>query len=198
MSARQRFDNRDLARIAIFAALIIVFGVVGSIPIPGGVPITLQTLAVMLAGTVLGPWRGAAAVLVVLLLALIGLPVLSGGAGGAAAFVGPTAGYLYGWIPGVVVIGAIAHGGITRGGSRPTWWRTGLACLVGGILVIYLFGVPGTAIALGLPLTKAVVSALVFIPGDIAKAVIATAVTVSLWRAYPAAFPASLRGPRRA
>ena len=190
MSSRPHFDNRDLARIAIFAALIIVFGVVGSIPIPGGVPITLQTLAVMLAGTVLGAWRGMASVLVVLLLALVGLPVLSGGAGGAAVFVGPTAGYLYGWVPGVAVVGLIAHSG------RPSWWRTGLACAAGGIGVVYVFGIPGTALALGLPVTQAAVSAAVFLPGDVAKAILATAVTSGLWRAYPAAFPVALRNSR--
>ena len=145
MSENRSDVGRDLARIAIFAALIIVLGMV-TVPLPTGVPITGQTLGVMLAGTVLGPRRGPLAVLLVLVLAAIGLPVLAGGHGGIAAFVGPSAGYLIGWIAGAFVTGLIAHGG------RITWWRTSTATVVGGIGVVYLFGIPVQAAVMGLGL----------------------------------------------
>lgn len=177
---------RDLGRIAVFAALIIVLGMV-TIPLPGGVPITAQTLGVMLAGAVLGPRRAPLAVLLVLALAAVGLPVLAGGRGGLGVFVGPTAGYMLGWVFGAIVIGAI------MGSAKVTWWRTAVAVLVGGILVVYLFGIPVQSLVLGVDLLPTAASALVFVPGDILKAAAAVALTLALARAYPPAF-----GARRA
>lgn len=191
MTASARLEARDLARIAVFAAIIVVLGVAGQIPLPTGVPLTLQTLGVMLAGIVLGPVRGAAAVLVVLALAAIGLPVLSGGSGGLGVFVGPTVGYLVGWVPGAIVAGLIA-----RSGARGVvWWRALAGAVVGGIAVVYAFGVPGTALVLGSPLPATALASLVFVPGDLVKAVLATVIAVALWRAYPPAF--ALTAPRR-
>lgn len=181
--------GRDLARIAIFAALIVVLGMV-TIPIPGGVPITAQTLGVMLAGAVLGPRRAPLAVLLVLALAAIGLPVLAGGRGGLGVFVGPTAGYLLGWVIGAVVIGLLMRG------HRVTWWRTALAVVVGGILAVYLFGVPVQALVLGMDLAAAALSSLVFLPGDLLKAAAATALVLALHRAYPPAFGRTDVAPR--
>ncbi|WOF21728.1 biotin transporter BioY [Microbacterium betulae] len=187
MSQTSRFEGRDIARIAVFAAIIIALGLMGPIPGPIGVPITAQTLGVMLAGAVLG-WRGAAAsVLVVLVLAAIGLPVLSGGKGGLGVFVGPTAGYLVGWVAGAAVVGLIAH----AGGRRLEWWRVALANVVGGILVIYAFGIPVQAIVLALPLGETVVASAVFLPGDLVKVVLATVLTVAVHRAYPVGFGAA-------
>jgi biotin transport system substrate-specific component len=179
-----RFDTRDIARIAVFAAIIAALGLVGPIPVPGLVPITAQTLGIILAGAVLGPRRGAAAVTVFLLLVFIGLPLLSGGHGGAAVFVGVTAGYLIGWIPGAFVVGVIAYSG--RG--PVAWWRVALGGIVGGILVIYFFGIPVQSAVTGLPLGQTIFTSLVFLPGDLIKIVIATLITVALWRAYPPVF----------
>lgn len=176
----------DLARIAVFAALIVVLGTV-TVPVPGGVPITGQTLGVMLAGLVLGARRAPLAVLVVLALAAAGLPVLAGGRGGLGVFLGPTAGYLLGWIAGSVVIGLIAHHG------RFTWWRAGLGAVLGGILVIYLFGIPVQSLVTGVPFGPTVLSSLVFLPGDLLKAVLAVVLAVALRRAYPRAFPTRAR-----
>ncbi|NEM90952.1 biotin transporter BioY [Galbitalea soli] len=177
-------DLRDLARIVVFAAIIAVLGLAPGIPVFGSVPITSQTLGVMLAGTVLGAWRGAAAVLVVEVLVALGLPLLAGPRGGAGVFVGPSAGYLIGWIVGAFVIGAIAR----AGSRRPVWWRTAIACVVGGILVIYAIGIPVVSAVTHLPLATAAISSLAFVPGDLLKVVIATLITQALWRAYPAAF----------
>lgn len=188
MATRQPFDNRDIARVAVFAALIAVFGQ-ASFNVTGiGVPITLQTLAVMLAGTVLGPTRGLAAVLVMLLLGLAGLPLFAGGSGGPGVFVGPTAGYIYGWIPGVVLTGLIAHSG-----GRLAWWRVALGALVGGLVVIHLAGIFGLQIFAGLTFQAAFAIDVAFVPGDLVKVVLATLVTVALFRAYPNAFPRSLQ-----
>src|SRR5688572_15289657 len=86
--------TRDLAYIALFAAIIAVLGTIPAIPV-GPVPITAQTLGVMLAGGVLGARRGFLSVLLFLVLVAVGLPLLASGAGGLAPFVGTSAGYLY-------------------------------------------------------------------------------------------------------
>lgn len=192
MSESRSFDARELARIAIFAALIIVLGTV-SVPLPGGVPVTAQTLAVMLAGTVLGARKAPFSVLIVLVLAAVGLPVLSGGRGGVGVFVGPTAGYLIGWVFGAFVIGLIAH----RQSRKPAWWRIALGVLTGGIAVIYLFGVPVQALVTGVDLSLTLVSSAVFLPGDLLKVALATMLTLALWRAYPRAFGDSSRAAER-
>lgn len=192
MSNRPRFDLRDLARIAIFAAIIAVLGIPGAIPVFGGVPITAQTLGVMLAGAILGAWRGAAAVLVFEALVAVGLPLLSGGYGGFAVFFGPTVGYLVGWIFGAFVIGAI----VQSSRRKPSWWRTGLGCLVGGIGVIYAFGIPAQALLTRVPLGATALSSVVFLPGDLLKVFITTVITLALWRAYPRAFERSARTAR--
>ena len=184
MSQSARFDGRDLSRIAVFAAIIVVLGLMGPIPVPGLVPITAQTLGVMLAGAVLGWRRGATAVLVVIALVAVGLPVLSGGRGGLGVFVGPTAGYLIGWIFGAAVVGLIAHSGT----GRISWWRVALGTVVGGILVIYAFGIPVQAAVTGLAVNQAALASLAFLPGDVIKAVVATVLTMALYRAYPPAF----------
>ena len=82
----------DLALIAVFAALIAAFSLTPAIPITGGVPITLQTLAVVLAGLVLGPWRGFLATLLYLAVGFAGLPVFAGGAAGLAVLAKPSVG----------------------------------------------------------------------------------------------------------
>ncbi|TPW70963.1 biotin transporter BioY [Schumannella sp. 10F1B-5-1] len=191
-----RFDTRDLARIAVFAAIIAVLGLPGPIPVPGLVPITAQTLGVVLAGTVLGPLRGLAAVAVFELLVLVGLPLLSGGHGGPAVFVGVTAGYLLGWLPGAFVTGLVAHSG--RGALAG--WRVALGAVIGGIVVIYTCGIPVQSLVTGLPLGATIISSLAFIPGDLIKVVVATLLTLALWRAYPPAFGrrAERRGVRSA
>ena len=88
-------DAQSVALVAVFTALLVAAAVVPGIPVGGfGVPITLQTLAVMLTGLVLGPLRGGLAVLLYLLLGFVGLPVFSRGQSGLQVLSGPTAGYL--------------------------------------------------------------------------------------------------------
>ncbi|MBP2435424.1 biotin transporter BioY [Microbacterium amylolyticum] len=190
MTISDRWEARDIARVAVFAAIIVVLGLMGPIPVPGLVPITAQTLGIMLAGAILGWKRGGAAVLVFLLLVAIGLPVLSGGRGGLGVFVGPSAGYLIAFVPAAIVVGLIAHSG------RLTWWRVGLGTVVGGLFVMYALGIPVAAAVTGQPLSLTALQALAFVPGDLIKAVLATLLTLALFRAYPPAFPAKARAFR--
>ncbi|KTS08810.1 biotin transporter BioY [Microbacterium testaceum] len=177
-------DATDLARVAVFAALIVVLGLPGSFPVFGGVPITAQTLGVMLAGAVLGPWLGALSVTVVLALTAAGLPLLAGGRGGIGVFLGPSAGYALGWILGAIVVGLLVH----AGGRRPVVWRTALAMIAGGVVAIYAIGIPVQSAVTRLPLGETALTSLVFVPGDLLKAALATAVVAALVRAYPRGF----------
>lgn len=184
-AVRQRSTtSADLARIAVFAALIAVLGMPGTIMLGGAVPITAQTLGVMLAGAVLGAWRGAAAVLTLIALVAVGLPLLAGGRGGLGVFAAPSTGYLLGWLLGALVVGVI----VRAGASEPKWWRVALGCFAGGMLAIYAIGIPVQSLVTGLGLWETFLTSLVFFPGDAIKVVLATIITMALWRAYPRAF----------
>ena len=175
--------EKTVARIALFAALIAALGLVPQITIPfaGGVPITAQTLGVMLAGLILGPWRGALAVLVFIAVVAMGAPLLAGGRGGLGVFVGPTVGFLIGWPVAAVVIGLLYRMMKPRGA-----FIAGLvASVLGGIVVLYLFGIVGLAIVTELDLVAAFLAVLIFIPGDVVKAVIASFIAREVGRARP-------------
>ncbi|MFG2076500.1 biotin transporter BioY [Nonomuraea maritima] len=184
---RRSFPTGDLARVAVFAAVIAVLGLPGALNVFGNaVPITLQTLGIMLAGAVLGTWRAALAVVVLLVLVAAGLPLLSGGRGGLAVFAAPSTGFLLGWIPGAAVTGWL----VERAGRNPSLGRLVLACLAGGAGVVYLFGIPVQALVTGVPLGTAAWLTLAFVPGDLIKAVVAAVVVRGTQRAYPDAVPA--------
>jgi biotin transport system substrate-specific component len=180
----RRMDATDMGRVAVFAAIVAVLGLPGGFTVFGAVPITAQTLGVMLAGAILGPWLGALSMTVFLALIAVGLPLLAGGRGGIGVFFGPSAGYLIGWVAGALVIGLIVH----AGGRKPVTWRTFLGMVIGGIAVVYALGIPVQSVVTRLPLAETALMSLVFIPGDLIKAVIATAVVMTLVRAYPRAF----------
>ena len=87
-----KISVKDMCFIGIFATLISASAV--SIPLPGGVPVTLQTFIIMLAGVILGPKKGMLAVFVYILIGAVGVPVFSGFRGGFAVITGPTGGFI--------------------------------------------------------------------------------------------------------
>lgn len=181
-AARRRLSSRDLALVASFAALIAVLGLPGGIPVFGNaVPVTLQSMGVMLAGSILGWKRAALSVLVLLLLVAAGLPLLSGGRGGLGVFAGPSVGYLIGWVLGAAAIGWLVQ---RRLPAYPIWWGA-VANVIGGIGVVYLVGIPVQAAVTHTSVWVAAVASLVFLPGDALKVVIATAVASAVHRGYP-------------
>src|SRR4051812_13493159 len=186
---------RDLALIASFAALVAVLGLPGSLSLFGNaVPVTLQTLGVMLAGAVLGWRRGFLALAVFLVLVAAGLPLLAGGRGGLGVFAGPSAGFLLAWPLGAAVTGWLVERTLP---SYPVWWGL-TANLVGGVAVVYAIGIPVQAAVLGTSsMVSTAVSAAVFLPGDLVRAFAATVVAAGAHRASPAA-PAAGRAPERA
>ncbi len=133
---------RSVASIAIFAALTALTARI-TIHLPfTPVPVTLQTLAVVLSGLVLGARGGAAAQLAYLGMIAVGLPFDANGLG-PAAFFGPTAGYLIGFVPAAFVAGWLAERFAVQ-----NWWGNFLAA-VSGTLVIYLVGASWLVVMLG-------------------------------------------------
>ncbi|SFR75023.1 biotin transport system substrate-specific component [Agromyces sp. CF514] len=181
-SPRRRGTATDLAQIAVFAALIAALGLPGALYLGGtAVPITFQTLGVMLAGAILGARKGFLSVLLLIALVAAGLPLLSGGRGGLGVFVGPSVGYLLGWLLGALVIGWATARLLPKYPILPALLWTAL----GGIVAIYLVGVPVFAAITGTPLGVALTGSLVFLPGDLVKVVITVLVAKGVHRAWP-------------
>jgi biotin transport system substrate-specific component len=174
--------EKNVALIALFAALIAALGLIPKITLGFGVPITAQSLGVMLCGTILGSRRGALSVLLFILLVAIGLPLLSGGRGGLGLFVSPSAGFLIGWPVAAFVTGLI----VEKWRRAPLTLVAGIASLTGGIIVMYMFGIVGLSLALDKSLAEAAALVGAFVPGDILKAAIAGMLTAALARARPA------------
>ena len=184
-----RTRPRDLALIALFAALTAVLGLSPVIPLPVlGVTIALQTLGMLLAGGVIGARRGALAMLLVIALVAIGLPVLTGGQGGLGKLIGPTAGFIWSWPLGALVTGALTE----RWWSRLTRVRAGLAALAGSV-TLYPLGQAWLAVQLHLDPGFAAWSWVLYVPGDIAKSVVAAIVVVAVKKAYPLITPRTER-----
>ncbi|WEZ84170.1 biotin transporter BioY [Rhizobium sp. 32-5/1] len=179
--------TRDLVLIALFAAIIVVLGIIppvtlGFIP----VPITAQSMGVMLAGCIIGAKRGALAYVLVILMVAIGLPVLAGGNGGLAVLVGPTGGFIFGWAIATYVTGLIAERTIRDGQSEARQFAGFfIASVVGGIVVLYAIGMPWVSVVTGTPLMAVITGSMAFIPGDLLKAVIATLAARAVLSGYP-------------
>jgi biotin transport system substrate-specific component len=184
-SSRKRWDTTDLSLVAVFAALIAALAILPGIPVgPLGVPITLQTLGVLLAGVVLGPARGAAAVLLYLVAGLIGLPVFSGFSGGFGVLAGPSAGYLVAFPLAAFVAGLLAVV-VLRRARRFRTVLLFLSCLAASLLTIHPLGVAGLMVNADLPLRQAVLVDVVYLPGDVIKDILAAVLAVSVHRAFP-------------
>ncbi len=182
---RARWSAQDLALVATFTALIAVLGMPGSLYLFGSaVPITLQTLGVALAGAVLGWKRGAAAVLLLLLLCLIGLPVMSGFRGGPSVFAGPSIGYLVAWPIAAAVIGYLVQWRL----PRPSLAWVLVACVAGSV-IIHALGIPGMMLRLNLDLAAAIKADALFLPGDAIKTVTAAVIATAVHRANPGLTP---------
>jgi biotin transport system substrate-specific component len=183
-------NTRDIVLIALFAAITVALGLAPRIPVAFlPVPITLQSLGPMLAGAMIGPVRGALAHVLVVLLVALGLPVLAGGSGGLGMLAGPTAGFIFGWIIAAFVTGLLCRTWTVSGKARPSKWAdvglTFIACVIGGIVVLYACGALWLAFVAGLGLAKAVSGVAVFIPGDLVKAAFAALIAHNVRRAYP-------------
>ena len=152
---------------------------------PIGVPITLQTLAVMLTGLVLGPGRATAAVLLYLLIGFVGLPVFSRGQSGLQVLAGPTAGYLVSFVLAALVLG-LASRSVLRRARRP-WWAPlfFVATLLTTLLIVHPLGIAGLMLNAKLSFSAALAVDLPFLPGDVVKGLVAAVAAAAVHRAFP-------------
>ncbi|MEZ0396708.1 MAG: biotin transporter BioY [Anaerolineales bacterium] len=166
---------RDLGLILTGALLTAALAQV-RLPLPfTPVPITGQTFAVLLVGATLGARRGALSLGLYTALGLAGLPVFAGGASGAAYALGPTGGYLLGFVAAAWVVGRLAESGLERS------LRTSLLPFVSGTLVIYACGAGWLALSVGL--TKALAwGVLPFLIGDAVKIALAALALPAAWK----------------
>lgn len=141
------------------------------------VPVTGQTLAVLLAGATLGLKAGAASQMLYLAMGIVGMPFFAGGASGWEVVTGPTVGYLIGFVLASALVGRRAEAMADRK------VRTSLPAFVAGSLVIYACGMFGLMVVAGMGLGQAFTLGVVpFLVGDALKAVAAGLLLPAAWR----------------
>lgn len=169
-------SRRSTLELLVGASLFIALLAQIRVPLPfTPVPITGQTLAVLLVGAALGSRRGAAAVLLYLAEGLAGLPVFAGGGAGLAHLLGPTGGYLVGFVAAAWVAGRLAEQGWDRRG-RTAWLvflLAEVALYLPGLAWLALYVGPQRVLALGL---------YPFVVGDLLKMALAGALLPTVWR----------------
>lgn len=166
MSDNSLTDLHQLVWTALIAATI---GASAYLIIPiGPVPVSMQPFFVFLAGYVLGPKRGAMAVGLYLLAGTIGLPVFSGGKSGLGHLIGPTGGYLFGFLISAFLCG------LARTGVTVIPWRKGILFGIAALGAVYVTGAVWLKFALNLGWHKVwMIGVAPFVPWDAAKIVLA-------------------------
>lgn len=180
----RRFTTRDFTLSALMAALTAA-GAYVTIPL-GPVPFTLQPLFVMLAGLLLG-WRLAGLSMIVYLVVGLIAPVYHGGTSGVGTLLGPTGGYLWGFVLAAMLSGALARRLLSRG----VWGF--FAAAVAGLVPLYGLGASWLAWQLHTTSFHVVLwgGVLQFLPLDLVKALLAAAVCRALVAA-PLRLPVTL------
>lgn len=157
-----------------FFAVLTGIGAFITIPI-GPVPITMQTLFTYLAGAILGSKWGALSQVIYVILGLVGVPIFAGGRAGIGVLIGPTGGYLLGFIIGAYIIGKLIE---FRQTLSFVWV---LFSMVVGTLIIYVFGIMQLSLWLKISVEKAIlIGVLPFIIGDLLKMILATYLTIKI------------------
>ena len=175
--------TKELVFCAVFAAITAIIAPI-SIPI-GAVPVSLGLTAVFLTGGVLKPKYAFISQVVYLLIGCIGMPVFTGFAGGLQKLVGPTGGYLFVYPVMALVIALVMKLADRKGQPDRKWAKA--ACMFGGILlsivICYTSGSLWYSFQAGVPLSKSLaVTVYPFVPWDIAKAVVATVLSLAVRR----------------
>ena len=173
--------TRDSVYIALFTALMASMAVFPQVPLAMGIPFVLQSIVPMLAGSIIGAWRGAMSMVLFLILVAIGLPLLTGGRGGLAILLGPTGGFALSWIVVAAVVGLLTQ----RQSNAGLAYRIAVN-VIGAIIISYPIGILWMAMVTPTSSIKAIATTCsVFIPGDLIKVVVAALISRAVQRAYP-------------
>lgn len=160
--------TKSMVYVALFAALTAVLSQI-SIPMPAGIPLTLQTFAIAFAGFYLGFGKGLQCVFVYVLLGVCGVPVFASFTGGAAKLVGATGGFIWGFFALAAMTGAASE---TSGRMR------GAACVAVGIVALHALGTAQFAAVTGTSLSAAALAVSVpFVAKDLLSVLLASALT---------------------
>lgn len=128
--------------IALFAAIISI-GCVMAIPLPGGVPISLQNFFCILAGTLLGGLYGFASVIAWILIGIVGIPVFANAHGGLAVILGPTGGYIFGYAFGSLLAGLLLGKPVLEENTKSLKFIVKLVIVLFlSYLIVYVPGIP--------------------------------------------------------
>lgn len=174
--------TRDMVFVALFAALMAACAVFPPFQPPFiPAPVIVQNIGVMLAGSILGARRGGLSMLLFVVLVTIGMPILTGWKGGFGVLLGPTGGFVLSWIPAAFVVGWM----VEKYWDRLNFWNLLLANVIGGVIVVYAIGIPWLAVVANLEFGKALMGSVVFVPGDVIKAILASFVALIVKRSYP-------------
>lgn len=178
--------------VLVFAALTAAAAWV-RLPLPGTpVPVTLQTLVVLLSGFALGPTLGTASQALYLASGLAGMPVFSGGQGGLTVLAGPTGGYLLGFAVAAWLAGWISR----RGEGRFRALALGGAA---GLLAVYGLGLSWLVFVYGFSVAEAAAAGLVpFLPWALAKTLVAIGAGRAVWPVARRLWPGSVPRPSSA
>ncbi|MEJ5913557.1 biotin transporter BioY [Pseudokineococcus sp. 1T1Z-3] len=148
-----------------------------SLPVPGSpVPVTMQTLGLVIVAAALGPVRSVTVMAVYMAGALVGLPFYSEASGGYEVVLGATGGYVVGFVPAAYLIGLAARHGADRHLLKA------LPLFVAGQLVVFAVGVPWLALTTGMSAEQAIATGVLpFVVGGLVKAAVASAVLPTMW-----------------
>ena len=162
---KSKISVQDICSIAIMTAITVVMAQI-SIPMPMGVPMTMQTFAITLAGVILGSKKGGLSILVYVLLAAIGVPVFAGFSGGVQNLIGPTGGFIISFPIMAYVIGL----GVEHRKKKGMF----VLMLILGTVLNYVIGVAMFCIIMNSSVMTGITACVLpFIPTAIIKAVVA-------------------------
>lgn len=176
---KMKISIKKMALVSMFTALTAI-GAGISIPL-GEVPITMQSLFVILSGLLLGPKLGALSQLIYIILGLIGIPIFANFTGGLQAIMKPSFGFLIGFIFAAYAVGSIAH--LQNEISNIRIWIASIF----GTIIIYLFGLPYMYFLLNTVMLKSMsfktiieIGCIIFLPGDVLKLIVASLLAIRI------------------
>ena len=183
----KKFTVKTIVLCAMFAALCCATAPI-SIPLPGGVPITLQTAAVFLAALLLGPLYGFVAVLVYVLLGAVGLPVFAGFSGGIGSLVGMSGGFIMSW-PFAALLAGFIYFKFGRNKKGVVKYAEMIVAMLLGSVVIYVVGLTQFIFLTKMSIQASLLACMVpFIPGDLLKMVLVAIIVPVIEKAMKSIF----------